>query len=211
MFGWLRTKGSRRRALAKLDLTPVRGALMRKLDWPHAKAVEVERAYRGFLALMIDWPDERHVPTQDVDAFWHEHVLDTRKYEADCKAVFGRTIHHDPNFRKGTPAHAAAFAQTQSRLTSVPGARPRAKTVRGDEGGCAPADCGTSDPVRLAAIMIAGGGAEKPAPPYEPLPSPLAPAKSHAAEAPDADAGDTAPSSCGSASSCSSGCSGGGD
>ncbi len=210
MFGWLRTKAGRRRALAKIDLVPVRGALMRKLGWSHEKAVEAERAYRGFLALMIDWPKERHVPTAEVDAFWHAHVLDTRKYEADCKAVFGRTIHHDPNFRRGTPEHAETFERTRSRLTSVPGAQPRAKTIREGDGVSVPADCGTSDPVRLAVIMMAGGGAEKPAPAHEPPHAPPAAAKSLAAEAPETDASDGSSSS-GDAASCSSGRSVGGD
>jgi hypothetical protein len=33
---------------------------------------------------------------EDVDTFWHYHILDTRKYAADCQAVFGQFLHHFP-------------------------------------------------------------------------------------------------------------------
>jgi hypothetical protein len=29
---------------------------------------------------------------------WHAHILDTKKYMVDCQAIFGRFIHHVPNY-----------------------------------------------------------------------------------------------------------------
>ena len=35
-----------------------------------------------------------HVPTIDIDLFWHQHILDTRAYAKDCQKVFGQFLHH---------------------------------------------------------------------------------------------------------------------
>jgi hypothetical protein len=39
---------------------------------------------------------ERLVPGLLVDTMWHTHMLDSRKYMADCDAVFGTYLHHWP-------------------------------------------------------------------------------------------------------------------
>jgi hypothetical protein len=36
------------------------------------------------------------MPSQVVDAVWHEFILHTRGYEAWCSAAFGRLLHHAP-------------------------------------------------------------------------------------------------------------------
>ncbi len=33
-----------------------------------------------------------------VDKFWHQHILDTRKYAEDCERIFGFFFHHFPYF-----------------------------------------------------------------------------------------------------------------
>jgi hypothetical protein len=33
----------------------------------------------------------------DVDEVWHAHILFARKYAADCEALCGCFIHHQPN------------------------------------------------------------------------------------------------------------------
>ena len=35
-------------------------------------------------------------PTAEVDAFWHAHILDTRKYFQDCATIANRYLHHFP-------------------------------------------------------------------------------------------------------------------
>ncbi|WP_426110685.1 glycine-rich domain-containing protein [Massilia sp. PWRC2] len=87
------------RTCAELDLTPIKLKLMHRESgegWTleHADAVEVE--YRRFLCLLQMYPHEDFAPLLDVDIFWHYHILDTRKYAADCQQVFGRFIHHHP-------------------------------------------------------------------------------------------------------------------
>ena len=32
----------------------------------------------------------------DVDEFWHQHILDTRKYRDDCENIFGHYMDHTP-------------------------------------------------------------------------------------------------------------------
>lgn len=87
------------RKFAELDLTPIKVKLMHRESgegWTleHANAVEVE--YRRFLCLLQMYPHEDVAPLLDVDIFWHYHILDTRKYAADCQQAFGRFIHHHP-------------------------------------------------------------------------------------------------------------------
>lgn len=64
--------------------------------WTRERADRVEREYRNFLVLCAVQPDEPTVPFGDVDTFWHQHILDTHKYAADCQAAFGRFLHHFP-------------------------------------------------------------------------------------------------------------------
>lgn len=64
-------------------------------------ADDVEREYRQFLLLVAENPGKIIVPwSQDLDDFWHEHILDTVKYQRDCDEICGKFIHHDPNIKK---------------------------------------------------------------------------------------------------------------
>lgn len=55
------------------------------------------RAYQRFLALRVLHPDRPLRPTDAAGRLWHEHILDTRAYHADCQAIFGEFLHHVPN------------------------------------------------------------------------------------------------------------------
>ncbi len=57
-----------------------------------------EREYRRFLALKVIHADSALVPSKQVDAIWHAHILDTRAYREDCQAMFGRFMDHYPYF-----------------------------------------------------------------------------------------------------------------
>jgi hypothetical protein len=58
----------------------------------------VEKEYKQFLYLIATNPNRTIVPwSQTLDDFWHEHILDTQKYETDCKKIFGKFVHHDPH------------------------------------------------------------------------------------------------------------------
>ena len=33
-------------------------------------------------------------PAPEVDEFWHQHIINTRRYGPDCRRVVGRFMHH---------------------------------------------------------------------------------------------------------------------
>lgn len=84
--------------------------------WSAERCEVVEQDYRRFLALKRHYPERDIVPNREVDAFWHQHILDTQKYAQDCSAIFGEFLHHYPYFgMKGPDDHAnlcRAFDET---------------------------------------------------------------------------------------------------
>lgn len=108
-------------AIAALDLTMIKFKATRQEDgygWTPEQADRMELAYKRYLTLHAKYPDRMLAPDQDVDRFWHLHILDTRKYAADCEAVFGYFLHHFPylGLRGEDDAKAlqSAFEATQS-------------------------------------------------------------------------------------------------
>ena len=88
-------------AVGDIDLSMVKLKLMDPEEgkgWDQAFAELAEKRYRRFLCLVSIHRDASIVPTQDIDAFWHQHILDTRAYAADCERVFGEFVHHFPYF-----------------------------------------------------------------------------------------------------------------
>jgi len=83
-----------------LDLTAIRQKV--KLEnYPYGHEADEymlsqdELKYRHFLFL-AGTSDTIVIPTEEIDAFWHHHILDTAKYEQDCMRIFGFFIHHFP-------------------------------------------------------------------------------------------------------------------
>jgi len=111
-------------AIEALDLTPIKFKACRQEDgygWSAGYADQMEVAYKRYLILHAKHPDLTLAPEQDVDRFWHMHILDTRKYAADCETTFGYFLHHFPylGLRGEDDAKAlqAAFLEMQ-RLTA---------------------------------------------------------------------------------------------
>ena len=85
--------------IESLDLEPIKFKISCKEDgygWTGEHADRIELAYRRFLVLRAKFPQHQIAPTRDIDAFWHAHILDTRKYAADCERIFGEFMHHYP-------------------------------------------------------------------------------------------------------------------
>ena len=82
--------------VAELDFTMLKNKLALKKEWSAELIDEAEQLYRQFLALRMVYPKRKISPTTTIDEFWHAHILDTRAYMADCKALFGRYLHHYP-------------------------------------------------------------------------------------------------------------------
>lgn len=88
------TKKSR---IVGLDLTDIREKAMKRNKWDEPKAKTLESEYRDFLILLAENDGSTISPwSDDLDLFWHEHILNTKKYAKDCKYLFGHLIHHDP-------------------------------------------------------------------------------------------------------------------
>jgi hypothetical protein len=86
-------------AIIELDLDPIKVKLMHEPSgegWTLEKANAIETEYRRFLYLSKTYPNEPVAPSEDVDTFWHYHILDTMKYAQDCQRIFGYFLHHFP-------------------------------------------------------------------------------------------------------------------
>ena len=44
------------------------------------------------LGLIQKYPRLPAVPSKLVDLVWHEHVLDTQRYQRDCLKMFGKYV-----------------------------------------------------------------------------------------------------------------------
>ena len=102
-------------AIEALDLEPIKFKATRQEDgygWSPEYAERMAQAYKRYLILHAKYPDATLAPDQDTDRFWHMHILDTRKYAADCDAIFGHFLHHFPylGLRGEDDAHALEVA-----------------------------------------------------------------------------------------------------
>ncbi len=111
--------------LPQLDLTMIKFKLLRNEEgtsWISEQAEHAEKLYRMFLVLHVRYPDRTIVPTKMIDAFWHQHILDTRKYAQDCQVIFGFFLHHFPYFGLRGEEDAGnltkAFAETEELFLS---------------------------------------------------------------------------------------------
>lgn len=85
--------------ISALDLNPIKTKLMHVESgegWSQERADAVEIEYRRFLYLQKAFPNVPTAPLEDVDTFWHYHILDTMKYARDCAETFGYFLHHYP-------------------------------------------------------------------------------------------------------------------
>jgi hypothetical protein len=98
----LTTLGFSTKGVYDIDLTAVCMKLMEPVPegkgWTLDETQMAEKWYRRFLALCKMYPKFPVVPNYYIDSFWHQHILDTKAYAKDCKAVFGSFLHHFPYF-----------------------------------------------------------------------------------------------------------------
>lgn len=115
------------KTIQKLDLSNIRKKFLSKKNfWWKLKndAKKIEEEYKQFLYVIAvsDTPIVPH--NQDIDDFWHEHILHTQKYEQDCITVFGKFIHHNPTennqeaVKKTKKAYKKAFTGIKKRRST---------------------------------------------------------------------------------------------
>ena len=104
-----------------INLDSVRDAMIEKYGWTEQRADAAREEYVRFLTLLQMKPGFMLVPwldaegRDDLDQFWHQHILDTAKYASDCQTLFGRMIHHNPHVPRGSEQEDEAATKT-SRL-----------------------------------------------------------------------------------------------
>ena len=82
--------------------------------WTQERADAAEQGYKRYLAITKALNGYQPVPNGDIDRFWHEHILDTRRYAKDCDQLLGSFLHHYPYFgMRGTQDNEAWKAASQ--------------------------------------------------------------------------------------------------
>src|SRR5438874_7877286 len=83
-------------AVERIDLSAINKKLQYEEPalWTDEVIADTEAKYRRFLVLNLLHPSESLVVNKILDDYWHQHILDTRKYAADCQTVFGFFLHH---------------------------------------------------------------------------------------------------------------------
>lgn len=103
----------------QLYLGSVVDAVMEKQHWSRERAEAARDEYVRFLTLLQLKPGFMVIPwltadgQDDLDQFWHQHILDTAKYADDCRALFGKMLHHNPHVKRGSEQEAQAVEKTQ--------------------------------------------------------------------------------------------------
>lgn len=131
-----------------IDLSGVRRKLADPEEgkgYPEEHLDVMEREYRRFLALHLAFPDTDVVPCKLVDEIWHQHILDTRAYAADCDALFGEFLHHFPYFGMNGPDDARAlqdaYTETLDRYRDAFGEPPAGTWISADAASCKRTNC----------------------------------------------------------------------
>lgn len=84
--------------IMNIDFSLIINKMISHQKWSKKDAEEACRLYRNFLILNIKYPDKKLPPSEDIDEFWHNHILDTKKYRTDCQEIFGGYFDHYPYF-----------------------------------------------------------------------------------------------------------------
>src|SRR5262245_16405563 len=109
--------------VAALDLDVIVERLVGRYGWTDDRARVAETQYREFLTAAAD--GRTMSPDPEVDEFWHQHILDTRKYHDDCLAVFGRMLHHQPQSPSATTFCLDSLCVIPPSVADEAGAPPR--------------------------------------------------------------------------------------
>lgn len=83
-----------------IDFSRVIEKMVKHLGWLREDANKTCQYYRNYLFLNIKYGQEYKFipPSEDIDEFWHNHILDTESYAQDCQKIFGEFFHHYPYF-----------------------------------------------------------------------------------------------------------------
>jgi hypothetical protein len=108
-----------------LDLKKIMKAIRKNQRWTAKRAKDAEHWYKNFL-WMCYLNRKRPVAAlgRDADTVWHNHILDTVRYQTDCKAIFGGYLNHRPSFGKLTKKQTEAMEETMGEAYELFGSLP---------------------------------------------------------------------------------------
>lgn len=102
-----------------IDFSSIINRLVKYSGWNRSEALTICDFYRNYLFLNKKHAEQYDYlpPSEEIDEFWHEHILDTQKYHTDCQVIFGKYLHHIPNSQSDSLSDMAdinkAFQVTQ--------------------------------------------------------------------------------------------------
>jgi hypothetical protein len=118
--------GRKLKDIDALDLSAIADAAAKRHGWSSDCVQSAENEYRKFLYLLMLCPKETRIPwDDDLDLFWHEHILHTEQYAIDCQKLFGRFIHHDPSISGRPIGQTGAKIETAWAYYRTFGRRPK--------------------------------------------------------------------------------------
>jgi hypothetical protein len=83
--------------IKSIDFTAILDKLRNQMGWQESHALETCDMYRKFLILQRKYGHMYNLPpSEDMDEFWHMHILDTKAYRKDCDVIFGHYLDHYP-------------------------------------------------------------------------------------------------------------------
>ncbi len=154
----LRTPEQIIQAIFALDLEVVKQLLRGKEDgegWTADQANYYEMEYKQFLALSVKYPEADISPSRNVDAFWHAHILNTRKYAKDCENTFGYFVHHEPGVRDGSAEEKSRY-ENSFQLFSTLKQREFSAIDTAEAPATQAAYCGLSSPLQVDKAAYCG-------------------------------------------------------
>jgi len=100
-LGLIRATGNKKldtrlRKLERYNFSPITKSCVDRYSWTKSKANKWETETKRFFSFAFLDPGYYHIPSPDVDEFWHRMILHTQWYEKFCFDIFGAYYHHTP-------------------------------------------------------------------------------------------------------------------
>lgn len=86
--------------ITTIDFSMVVDKIVATKHWKKADVLKIGDLYKNYLFLQKKYSPEydKLPPSEEIDEFWHNHILDTKKYRVDCEKIFGFYLDHYPYF-----------------------------------------------------------------------------------------------------------------
>lgn len=80
-----------------IDFSMVIAKLVCQFGWKLRHAEQCCHLFRNYLFLCKKYGNDYQLPpSEDIDEFWHQFILDTRPYQRHCLSIFGFYLEHYP-------------------------------------------------------------------------------------------------------------------